>query len=82
MSALIYGPCPHCCGEGVIYTSRYGGNDPDVWSTPCFECDDGSVLVYCDTCPGMPAAEFHDNQWWCVSCAKDWHAEQEQEQAA
>ena len=23
--------CPHCGGEGVLYTSRYGGNDPDVW---------------------------------------------------
>ena len=23
--------CSHCGGEGQLYTSRYGGNDPDVW---------------------------------------------------
>ncbi len=24
-------PCEACGGEGQFYTSRYGGNDPDVW---------------------------------------------------
>ena len=24
-------PCEACSGEGQFYTSRYGGNDPDVW---------------------------------------------------
>ncbi len=23
--------CGHCGGDGKIWTSRYGGNDPDVW---------------------------------------------------
>jgi len=23
--------CERCGGEGKLYTSRYGGNDPDVW---------------------------------------------------
>lgn len=28
--------CSRCGGEGQLYTSRYGGNDPDVW--PIGEC--------------------------------------------
>lgn len=33
---VVKGPCAHCGGEGKLYTSRYGGNDPDVW--PIGEC--------------------------------------------
>ncbi len=29
-------PCAHCGSEGKLYTSRYGGNDPDVW--PIGDC--------------------------------------------
>lgn len=28
--------CERCGGEGKLYASRYGGNDPDVW--PIGEC--------------------------------------------
>lgn len=32
--------CDRCGGEGQLYTSRYGGNDPDVWPTgECPVCD-------------------------------------------
>jgi hypothetical protein len=32
--------CVRCGGEGTLYTSRYGGNDPDVWPTgECPVCD-------------------------------------------
>lgn len=31
--------CPMCNGEGKIWKSRYGGNDPDVWSVECQHCD-------------------------------------------
>lgn len=32
--------CGHCGGEGMLYTSRYGGNDPDVWPTgECPVCE-------------------------------------------
>lgn len=35
-------PCPTCAGEGNIWKSRYGGNDPDVWNAgPCEMCDGG-----------------------------------------
>ena len=39
--------CPVCDGEGQFYSSRYGGNDPDVW--PYEECPwcrgDGRIWV-------------------------------------
>jgi hypothetical protein len=32
--------CEYCGGEGQLYTSRYGGNDPDVWPIgPCPACE-------------------------------------------
>jgi hypothetical protein len=32
--------CRTCGGDGKNWTSRYGGNDPDVWSDgPCHACD-------------------------------------------
>lgn len=37
---MTYTPCGICGCEGKIYTSRYGGNDPDVWpSGPCEACE-------------------------------------------
>ena len=39
MSALLPATlqlCETCGSEGKLYTSRYGGNDPDVW--PVGEC--------------------------------------------
>ena len=37
--ATVPGWCDTCGGEGQMYTSRYGGNDPDVWPTGvCPEC--------------------------------------------
>ena len=41
--------CPHC-EQGTRWTSRYGGNDPDVWRVgPCETCDaTGIVTLLCD----------------------------------
>lgn len=34
--------CPSCEGMGVIYTSRYGGNDPDTYvDHECADCTRG-----------------------------------------
>lgn len=42
--------CPECYGEGKLYASRYGGNDPDVWVTgPCENPDCEGGLVEIDT---------------------------------
>ena len=30
--------CPHC-EDGLVWKSKYGGNDPDVWSEPCPDCN-------------------------------------------
>lgn len=36
--------CPRCQGEGKIWVSCHGGNDPDVWSKPCLGCDGAGVV--------------------------------------
>lgn len=38
--SVIVQPCERCGGEGQLYTSRHGGNDPDVWPNgECPVCD-------------------------------------------
>lgn len=35
-------PCSKCQGEGRIFKSKYGGNDPDVWDAgECDACEGG-----------------------------------------
>lgn len=44
--------CTRCGGEGKLYTSRYGGNDPDVWATgECPACEGtGTEPEECSDC--------------------------------
>jgi hypothetical protein len=44
-------PCEHCGSEGKLYTSRYGGNDPDVWPIgDCPVCEGtGGELIEVET---------------------------------
>lgn len=68
--------CQKCHGEGQLYTSRYGGNDPDVWATG--ECDvcEGSGHARCDQrgC-GEPAVGFdEDGRALCEDCLFEWQA--------
>jgi RecJ-like exonuclease len=37
--------CPACQGEGRIYKSRYGGNDPDVWDAGMCPTCEGACVV-------------------------------------
>lgn len=63
--------CEHC-EDGIRWTSRFGGNDPDVSPSHCDDCDGtGERIVMCDACPDTLATEFHDGQWWCDVCWKD-----------
>lgn len=67
-------PCSNCQGEGSLYTSRYGGNDPDVWRTG--ECDacTGSGQQICEArgC-SQPAIAFNDDgEALCEDCMADW----------
>ncbi len=40
--------CLQCSGEGRIFKSKYGGNDPDVWDAGKCEACDGSGNATCD----------------------------------
>ena len=41
--------CDDCGGEGSVYRSRHGGNDPDGWLVRCEYCDGcGTVTPRCD----------------------------------
>lgn len=72
----LYVPCPRCQGETIVWTSRYGGNDPDVWSIPCDNdrCEDGEVIVWCEGCHNE-AVEIVDGLPWCAAHAADMKAE-------
>jgi hypothetical protein len=37
-------PCPHC-EDGLRWVSRYGGNDPNVWSVECEDCEGTGVSI-------------------------------------
>lgn len=62
--------CPDCHGEGSLYTSRYGGNDPDVWRTgPCDRCDrTGYATVQCVYCGEADAVSTVDGECLCAKC--------------
>lgn len=66
--------CQKCGGEGQLYTSRYGGNDPDVWATgKCPVCD-GSGYQVCEArgCD-QPAIAFNDDgEALCDDCLMEW----------
>jgi hypothetical protein len=40
--------CIQCSGEGRIFKSKYGGNDPDVWDAGKCEACDGSGNAACE----------------------------------
>jgi len=65
--------CESCSGEGRIYKSRYGGNDPDVWDAgQCPSCK-GSGLETCANGCGEPAVGRDEaNNPLCRGCFDDW----------
>jgi hypothetical protein len=41
--------CENCGGEGTLYTSKYRGNDPDVWPIgTCEECEGTGKCQYAE----------------------------------
>lgn len=68
--------CPECGGEGRIYRSKYGGNDPDVWDAgPCEDCDGtGEQPIGCEGCWGrrhpLDATEVFNGLSYCADCAE------------
>lgn len=51
--------CEACDGEGQTYTSRYGGNDPDVW--PVGRCAICNGTAYVDVPDELIEMEDLDN---------------------
>lgn len=67
-------PCIKCQGEGRIFKSKYGGNDPDVWDAGKCEACDGSGSHRCDSrsCDEV-AVGFNDNgEALCEDCLAEW----------
>ena len=66
--------CTRCEGEGSIYASRYGGNDPDVWRVgPCEDCG-GSGNMVCEArdCNESAVAFNDDGEALCEDCLFEW----------
>lgn len=66
--------CPKCAGEGQLYTSRYGGNDPGVWPTgECPACK-GSGNAECEAlgCKEYAVGFNEDGDALCEDCLQEW----------
>lgn len=63
-------PCLKCGGEGRIYKSKYGGNDPDVWDAgQCEECEgSGSAVCEARGCKEKAVAFNEDGEALCEDC--------------
>lgn len=66
--------CARCAGEGSLYESKYGGNDPDVWrSGTCPVCE-GSGTAKCEArgCDEDAVAFNDDGEALCPDCLTEW----------
>lgn len=72
--------CSKCSGEGAIYTSRYGGNDPDVYPVGKCEACDGSGNDPCERrgrgCKESAVGFNDDGEAMCTDCLLEWAEEQ------
>ena len=69
--------CTRCQGEGSIYASRYGGNDPDVYRVgPCEDCS-GSGNMACEArgCRENAVVFNDDGEARCEDCLTEWVAD-------
>lgn len=66
--------CMHCGGEGKLYDSRYGGNDPDVYPTgDCPACK-GTANQVCEQrgCSDDAVGFNDDGEAMCEDCLLEW----------
>jgi hypothetical protein len=68
--------CDECDGEGRLWKSRYGGNDPDVsYAGRCEKCHEGTIEVFCEGIgcrePATEMVTFEDGKVepYCQQCA-------------
>jgi RecJ-like exonuclease len=67
-------PCIKCQGEGSLYSSCYGGNDPDVYRTGTCDACDGSGNHTCDArgCEEIAQGFNEDGEALCEDCLMEW----------
>lgn len=67
-------PCVKCSGEGSLFKSRYGGNDPDVWRAgQCDACEGSGNQVCEERGCDEPAVCFDDDgRALCGDCHFEW----------
>jgi hypothetical protein len=70
-------PCANCQGEGRIFKSKYGGNDPDVWDAGKCEACDGSGNETCHSrgCDEVACGFNDDGEALCTDCMAEWITE-------
>lgn len=70
--------CSECSGEGSIYASRYGGNDPDVYRVGPCEDWGGTGKAICEArgCKEEAVAYNDDGELMCEDCLLDWQIEE------
>ena len=75
---MIKLPCIKCQGEGRIFKSKYGGNDPDVWDAGQCEVCEGSGDAICDKrgCNETATGFNDDGEALCQDCLLEWTTEQ------
>jgi hypothetical protein len=66
--------CLKCHGEGRLYKSKYGGNDPDVWDAGQCDACEGSGNATCDTrfCKDAAVGFNDDGEALCEDCLAEW----------
>lgn len=69
--------CIACQGEGRIFKSYYGGNDPDVWDAGKCEACDGSGNETCHArgCNEQAVSFNDDGEALCEDCMIEWVTE-------
>ncbi len=67
-------PCIKCQGEGRIFKSKYGGNDPDVWDAGQCEACEGSGDEVCANhgCDERAVGFNDDGDALCEDCLLEW----------
>lgn len=72
--------CTKCNGEGRIFKSKYGGNDPDVWDAGQCEACEGSGNQTCEArgCTETAVAFNEDGEAFCEDCLAQWHEDNSQ----
>lgn len=74
-------PCSKCQGEGRVFKSKYGGNDPDVWDAGECEVCEGSGNHMCERrgCTEKAVAFNDDGEALCEDCLAEWASEYSEE---